>query len=352
MADDRGLLGSALDGLCGPGTAAAGEDEDATILAEEAGDHPTVTLDEDDNAAADESGSWTEVAGKKHAAAAAGGGGPADDPATSILHGNPFRELASTASGPTADDDELGETDRAANRSVPDPSMSGPAGSLADATDEQLAASRDAAVAELLGICERSGVTIGPHLRRAILGEEMFDASLASSAESSGRPRRSMYAKRESALTFLARRNNESFNDESVTRESDVAAEIRRVVDVANVQRNMSFEVRVRGGSYTVESPVAGGSGKREAGTQHIPTVTNVGGFFRCYDAARRLARTGTLRKETETKVVMDGINLILEEGKMYLILGAPGGLYISCLVCVSSCSVRFGSLRLHRGLA
>lgn len=110
-----------------------------------------------------------------------------------------------------------------------------------------------------------------------------------------------------------------------MTRDSDVVAEIRKRVDQVNVQGTMSFEVRVRDGSFTVDSPVVSGSRKKEAGTQHIPTVTNGGGFFKCYDAVRRLATTGTLRKETETKVIMDGVNLILEQGKMYLILGAPG---------------------------
>ena len=297
MADGGGgFLSPALDRLCGPGTAAV---EDATIRTDgEPGENPTMTLDGD------------------------------ADPA-----------------------DELGETDRVSNRraswsgggdaaalvQVPDPSRSDP--HAAGATDAQLAASRDAAVAELLEICERSGVSIGPHLRRAILGEEIYDASLASAA-GSGRPRRSVYARRESALTFLARRNNESFHDESVTRESDVVAEIRKRVDQANVQGTMSFEVRVRDGSYTVDSPVMSGSRKKEAGTQHIPTVTNGGGCFKCYDAVRRLMTTGTLRKETETKVIMDGVNLILEEGKMYLILGAPG-LVVYSLPCI--CVFYFG---------
>lgn len=84
-----------------------------------------------------------------------------------------------------------------------------------------------------------------------------------------------------------------------------------------------SFEVRVKGGGYTVESPVAP-AGKK-AGQQHIPTVTNSGGFYKCGQALRRLVTSGSMKQATETKVIMSDVNLVLEEGKMYLILGAPG---------------------------
>lgn len=39
----------------------------------------------------------------------------------------------------------------------------------------------------------------------------------------------------------------------------------------------------------------------------------------------KRLTTTGTLKQQTQKKVIMEGVNLKLEEGKMYLILGAPG---------------------------
>ena len=39
----------------------------------------------------------------------------------------------------------------------------------------------------------------------------------------------------------------------------------------------------------------------------------------------RRMFTTGKAKPNVETKTIMEGINLVLEEGKMYLILGAPG---------------------------
>ena len=39
----------------------------------------------------------------------------------------------------------------------------------------------------------------------------------------------------------------------------------------------------------------------------------------------KRLSTTGTLKQKTQKKVIMEGVNLKLEQGKMYLILGAPG---------------------------
>lgn len=57
----------------------------------------------------------------------------------------------------------------------------------------------------------------------------------------------------------------------------------------------------------------------------HIPTVTNTSTLSTLLSTIKRCVTTGTCRRPYETKVIMKDINLVFEEGKMYLILGAPG---------------------------
>ena len=57
----------------------------------------------------------------------------------------------------------------------------------------------------------------------------------------------------------------------------------------------------------------------------HIPTVTNTSTLSTLLSSIKRCVTTGTCRRPYETKVIMKDINLVFEEGKMYLILGAPG---------------------------
>ena len=74
---------------------------------------------------------------------------------------------------------------------------------------------------------------------------------------------------------------------------------------------DISLEVRVKEGRYKVTVPVSSKKG--------IETVTSSGTLVKL---AQRVG--GKKGAKEETKVIMDGVNLFLEEGKMYLILGAP----------------------------
>jgi energy-coupling factor transporter ATP-binding protein EcfA2 len=132
----------------------------------------------------------------------------------------------------------------------------------------------------------------------------------------------------------------------------------------------LSFECRIVDGSYVVETPVLGDGDdheeeeffdneenqqqnnnndgnndsnnnkktRRRSSVQqqqqqhqlqrqksHIPTVTNTSTLSTLLSSIKRCITTGTCRRPYETKVIMKDINLIFEEGKMYLILGAPG---------------------------
>ena len=182
---------------------------------------------------------------------------------------------------------------------------------LQNATSEQIAASKEAAIANLLEIVAANNIQINENLRRAILGEELYNDSAS---------RRETFSKRESVLGALVRTHTEEVST-SVT-ETAIGQEIREKLTSVKV-KDKSFELRIKNGSYTVNAPVLP-SGDAP-GKQHIETVVNSGGGYKCVQAMKRLFTTGKLKQLTEEKVIMDGVNLALEEGKMYLILGAPG---------------------------
>ena len=46
---------------------------------------------------------------------------------------------------------------------------------------------------------------------------------------------------------------------------------------------------------------------------------------------AKMAKRISGGKVKEETKVIMEGVNLYLEEGKMYLVLGAPGKSFVEC---------------------
>lgn len=184
-------------------------------------------------------------------------------------------------------------------------------------------ASKEQAIGALLEICAENKVEINDTLRRAILGEELYNEAKTKNKKAI---RRQTYGKRESVLGALVRTN------EAETKANDEAAAAGRVGSQGDISQEMhtklksmkmltsSFEVRITNGSYTVTMDKNSGGNKKKG--QHIPTVTTP--IFKGFQAIKRMV-TGCHRQQTETKTIMDGINLVLEEGKMYLILGAPG---------------------------
>jgi ATPase subunit of ABC transporter with duplicated ATPase domains len=181
-----------------------------------------------------------------------------------------------------------------------------------EVTESEIALSQEKAIMKLLEICAQNNININENLRRAILGEELYNE-----AENKVE-RRKTYSKRKSLLTLLVRKHQE----ESLLEENtDVIRDLRSMME--RLKRiDASFEVRIKDGSYKVETPVDPSS---KAGVQHIETVANASCMYRMRQAVQRLLTTGSCKQTTETKIIIEGINLFLEGGKMYLILGAPG---------------------------
>jgi len=131
----------------------------------------------------------------------------------------------------------------------------------------------------------------------------------------------------------------------SSAEEGRLAAEFQEVMDKLRSKLN-HFDLRIRDGSYTVTNWVeesqgnkatvggaASGPGEEAESVppqprlakQETKTVVSASIIGRCIVSIVRLWKHGTLRKKREKKVIMEGVNLYFETGKMYLVLGGPG---------------------------
>jgi len=199
------------------------------------------------------------------------------------------------------------------------------------ATDEEIAISKDKAIANLLEIVAQNNISINENLRRAILGEELYNEAECKAI------RRQTFSKRESVLGALVRSHTDEVSSSAT--ETAIAKEIREMLDKGKGLEK-KFELRIKDGSYTVDAPKLPSGDK--PGEQHIETVTNSGACYKLTQAMKRLTTTGKMKQETESKTIMEGVNLVLEEGKMYLILGAPGCGKSTCELYLFDISLSF----------
>ena len=174
-----------------------------------------------------------------------------------------------------------------------------------------LTPSQQDAIAHLLRVCAENNVAINPHLRKAILGEELYDEATCGTTR--GISKESL-SKRESLLGSLIASHLTDLAEESL---GETALQVRAKINALE-NTNISVEARVKNGRYEVIVPGASKSGV-------IETVATSGAMVKM---ARRIS--GGKVKE-KTKVIMEGVNLYLEEGKMYLVLGAPGKSFVEC---------------------
>jgi energy-coupling factor transporter ATP-binding protein EcfA2 len=227
--------------------------------------------------------------------------------------------------------------------------------------------SKELAIQTLLEIIDSNDIKIDDQLRRTILGQQAetpFQPFIPHNDDSNTttpqqqRPsilrrgsqksiRRSLLTKRESILGFFAHEVAERS-----TIEKEICQELKEKFG-DDYFDGMSFECRVIDGSYSVDVPLFDENEedllqveehndveqqqqqqeqqriKRRRSSinnqHHIPTVTNVGTIYKLLSSIKRFLSTGSCQQPYETKVIMKDVNLVFEEGKMYLILGAPG---------------------------
>jgi len=154
-------------------------------------------------------------------------------------------------------------------------------------------------------------VAINPHLRKAILGEELYDETICRGSITSG-----SLSRRESLLESLIASHLTDLEEEGL---GDTARKVREKMNELE-DNTISVEARVKNGKYTVKIPASSKSGT-------IQTVATGSALIKLVNKVRNLFKKDYEGPKEETKVIMEGVNLCLEEGKMYLVLGAPGKL-------------------------
>lgn len=95
------------------------------------------------------------------------------------------------------------------------------------------------------------------------------------------------------------------------------------------------LDLRVMDGKYEVtnyfdddddDEPVEEEDGRPRRAKQKIPTVRSESPLYKFYRMIRRgIKNRGNISLRRQDTVIMEGVNLVFEPGKMYLVLGAPG---------------------------
>jgi ABC-type multidrug transport system fused ATPase/permease subunit len=143
--------------------------------------------------------------------------------------------------------------------------------------------------------------------------------------------------------------------------ESDLVKEIRKTYDEIKF-KTASYDLRIVDGKYTVTNYSydynAAVGGDEEAGHKHNkPIYDTVGTASFAANWIRRcmyFLKTGKRAKKSTEKVLLDGINLKFDTGKMYLVLGVPGAgkstllRYIADTLRKDKDNVREGSVSLN----
>lgn len=121
-------------------------------------------------------------------------------------------------------------------------------------------------------------------------------------------------SRRESLLGSLIASHMTDVEEEGL---GETARKVREKMDALE-NTDISIEARIKDGKYAVTVPVSSNGGR-------IETVATSGAMVKLAKKMGDMFKGKNKGPKEETKVIMEGVNLYLEEGKMYLVLGAPG---------------------------
>lgn len=172
---------------------------------------------------------------------------------------------------------------------------------------EQLRASSE----RLLNYCASQQLDVPDDIKKNILREEHEGSEV-----------------RASVKDFLD--SLKSIRDEELE-ESDVVKEIAGYSRKLQLQ-HPHLDLRVVDGKYEVtnyfdddDEPDEEEDGPRRA-KQKIPTVRSESPLYKFFRMIRRCIKNrGDISLRRQDTIIMEGVNLVFEPGKMYLVLGAPG---------------------------
>ncbi|CAB9509295.1 Pleiotropic ABC efflux transporter of multiple drugs CDR1 [Seminavis robusta] len=173
-------------------------------------------------------------------------------------------------------------------------------------------------VRQLLNICAAEAVDIPEHLRNEL--QESIEGVSA------------VVAKYDPGYHILQEEIKHVSEDiESMAGENPLMVLMRKWLERVKAQFP-GIDVRVKDGSYTVTNFIeqvadTGDAKGPKRAKQKIATVQTESPIYKLLKSLKLLVTTGKCGNPTikETKAVMEGVNLALERGKLYLILGAPG---------------------------
>lgn len=144
--------------------------------------------------------------------------------------------------------------------------------------------------------------------------------------------------------------------------EGELMREVRKVFDEAKFTAP-SYDLRIVDGKYTVTNYSndysTAAEGDEEAGNKqkkpHYDTVATSSFISNWIKRSMYCLKTrGKSPRKAQEKVLLDGVNLKFDSGKLYLVLGAPGAgkstllRYIAAILRKDKDHVREGSLSLN----
>ena len=151
-------------------------------------------------------------------------------------------------------------------------------------------------------------------LKRKILAEIHSDADKADEPHDK-RPSFQRSNKSHAALLEIAS------SLKSTTEEDELIRQIQDSIFGRLKRTRPELQVRVQNGSYTVVKHV----NPRASGRSGVDNVVSASICYKLYDYVAGLITSGGSGKLRVEKPIIQNVNLCLESGKMYLVLGAPG---------------------------
>ena len=162
-------------------------------------------------------------------------------------------------------------------------------------------------------IVHRNEVAVPDELKHKILAEIRGEDDKAHGL-SEKRPSFQRSHKSHAALLEIAS------SSKSTTEENELIRQIQDSIFARLKRIRPELQVRVQNGSYTVVKHV-----DPRASGRSVDNVVSASICYKLYDTVARLITSGGKGKLRVEKTIMQNVNLCLETGKMYLVLGAPG---------------------------
>uniref|UniRef100_A0A7S3PDN2 ABC transporter domain-containing protein n=1 Tax=Amphora coffeiformis TaxID=265554 RepID=A0A7S3PDN2_9STRA len=209
-----------------------------------------------------------------------------------------------------------------------------------------------ASIQELLHICEENQVPISADLKASLLAPthllQEHDQHHHHDDHDTTRPKSqqevlsALSASARMSLSTLGGGDDVETTLQPYQAEDDIPLLKDMREKIATVKGHLPlFELHIQDGSYTVTNYLEDGDhedhrqsdNKDKDNSEHTPrrakqkiqTVGNNAPAYKIYQLLKKIFRGESLRARKEETVIMQGVNLVIEPGKQYLVLGAPG---------------------------